>query len=52
VGDLADVVPDHGSRVVLVRRLIAEGLLHPGPDAGSEPWHPTGTGPGTGPGAG
>jgi lysine-specific demethylase/histidyl-hydroxylase NO66 len=52
VGDLADVVPDHGSRVVLVRRLIAVGLLHPGPDAGSEPWHPTGTGPGTGPGAG
>jgi bifunctional lysine-specific demethylase and histidyl-hydroxylase NO66 len=27
VGDLADVVPDPASRLVLVRRLIAEGLL-------------------------
>ena len=37
VGDLADVVPDPASRPVLVRRLIAEGLLRvddAGPSAG------------------
>jgi lysine-specific demethylase/histidyl-hydroxylase NO66 len=41
VGDLSDVVPDHGSRVVLVRRLIAEGMLQVRPDAGSAPAHPS-----------
>ena len=37
VGDLADVVPDPGSRLVLVRRLIAEGLLRAEPVAGRDP---------------
>ena len=48
VGDLADVVPDPGSRLVLVRRLIAEGLLRVDPVRGPDPVHSTDDGPGAG----
>jgi lysine-specific demethylase/histidyl-hydroxylase NO66 len=48
VGDLADVVPDPGSRLVLVRRLIAEGLLRVDPVRGSDPVHSTDDGPDAG----
>jgi lysine-specific demethylase/histidyl-hydroxylase NO66 len=44
VGDLADVVPGHGSRLVLVRRLIAESMLQVSAETGSEPARPSGTG--------
>jgi lysine-specific demethylase/histidyl-hydroxylase NO66 len=56
VGELAGVLSDPGSRLVLVRRLIAEGLLQvdarraaaPGDNlrAGSDPVRPTDIGPG------
>ena len=48
VGDLADVVPDPESRLVLVRRLMAEGLLRLDTVGGSE--RPDSAGAGLGPG--
>ena len=48
VGDLADVVPDPESRLVLVRRLIAEGLLRAEPAAGPDPARPSDAGLGDG----
>ena len=48
VGDLADVVPDPESRLVLVRRLIAEGLLRLDAVGGSDRPDSTGAGLGAG----